>query len=126
MVAISLGSPSMRLKKENIFFDTRWTKFALNNNFEKEPETIPEKPVFLNEMVEAAGKLGKDVDFVRIDFFANNQQFYISEMTIYPNGGHDNRPTSDDEFNRFLGRQWKMSFWQWLQAFYFESNRKNN
>ncbi|MCF8365321.1 MAG: hypothetical protein K9H16_06040 [Bacteroidales bacterium] len=116
VAAISIGSPSMRLKKENIFFDTSWKKFALKNNFEKEPETIPEKPAFLEKMLEAAGKLGKDIDFVRIDFFADSQQFYLSEMTIYPNGGQDNRPTSDDGFNRYLGRYWKMSIWQWMQA----------
>jgi hypothetical protein len=116
VAAISIGSPSMRLKNENIFFDTNWNKFALKNNFEKEPETIPEKPAFLDKMVEAARNLGNDVDFVRIDFFADSHQFYLSEITIYPNGGQDNRPTSDDGFNRYLGRQWKMSFWQWLQT----------
>jgi hypothetical protein len=124
VAAISIGSPSMRLKNENIFFDTNWNKFALKNNFEKEPETIPEKPAFLDKMVEAAGNLGNDVDFVRIDFFADSHQFYLSEITIYPNGGQDNRPTSDDGFNRYLGRQWKMSFWQWLQTVKIEIIRK--
>jgi hypothetical protein len=128
VAAISIGSPSMRKKDENIFFDTAWNKIVLKNNFEKEPEIIPEKPPFLSEMVEAAGKLGKKVDFVRIDFFADSRRFYLSEITIYPNGGQDNRPTSDHEFNQFLGRQWKMSFWQWLQAqrleFYHRNMRK--
>jgi hypothetical protein len=45
-----------------------------------------------------------------------NYSFYLSEITIYPNGGQDNRPTSDDGYNRYLGRHWKMSFWHWLQA----------
>lgn len=121
VAAISIGSPSMRLKNENIFFDTGWNKFALKNNFEKEPEIMPEKPAFLDKMVEAAGNLGKKVDFVRIDFFADSHQFYLSEITIYPNGGQNNRPTSDNRFNLFLGRQWKMSFWQWLQAQWLET-----
>ncbi len=116
VAAISIGSPSMRLKNESIFFDTGWNKFALKNNFEKEPEIMPEKPAFLDKMVEAAGNLGKKVDFVRIDFFADSHQFYLSEITIYPNGGQDNRPTSDNRFNLFLGRLWKMSFWEWMQA----------
>ena len=116
VAAISIGSPSMRKKDENIFFDAAWNKITLKNNFEKEPEILPQKPDFLSEMIEAAENLGKEVDFVRIDFFADRQQFYLSEITIYPNGGQDNRPTSDKRFNFFLGSQWKMDFWQWLQA----------
>jgi hypothetical protein len=124
VAAISIGSPSMRKKDENIFFDTAWNKIVLKNNFEKEPEIIPEKPPFLSEMVEAAGKLGKKVDFVRIDFFADSRRFYLSEITIYPNGGQDNRPTSDHEFNQFLGRQWKMNPWQILQAYWLEAGHR--
>jgi hypothetical protein len=120
VTAISLGSPSMRKNNENIFFDTKWNKITLNNHFENEPAKIFEKPAFLNEMIESAGKLGKEVDFVRIDFFADHQQFYLSEMTIYPNGGQDNRPTGDRQFNLFLGRQWKMSIYQLLQAHWLE------
>ncbi len=82
------------------------------DNFEKEPETIPEKPLFLDKMIEAAKRLGNELDFVRIDFFANQAQFFLSEMTIYPNGEQDNRPTSYDQFNLFLGKQWNMDFWQ--------------
>jgi hypothetical protein len=125
VVAISIGSPSMRKKDENIFFDTTWNIIKLKNNFEKEPEIVPEKPSFLSDMLLAAGKLGKDIDFVRIDFFADQHQFYLSEMTIYPNGGQDNRPTSDNQFNQFLGSQWKMNFWQWLQMQRVEFNHRN-
>jgi hypothetical protein len=120
VAAINLGSPSMRKSNENIFFDVNWNKFTLRNNFEKEPEKLPQKPAFLSEMIEAAGRLGKEVDFVRIDFFADSRQFYLSEITIYPDGGQDNRPTSDHAFNLFLGRQWKMTFRQWLQAQWLE------
>lgn len=116
VAVINLGSPSMRKNNENIFIDPDWNKITLNGHFEKEPAIFPEKPVFLKAMVEAAGMLGKKVDFVRIDFFADQQQFYLSEMTIYPNGGQDNRPTGDNRFNLFLGRQWKMSIYQLLQA----------
>ncbi len=125
VAAISIGSPSMRKKDENIFFDTNWNKIKLKNNFEKEPEIVPEKPSFLSDMLVAAGKLGKDIDFVRIDFFADQHQFYLSEMTIYPNGGQDNRPTSDKRFNQFLGSQWKMNFWQWFQMQRLEFIHRN-
>jgi hypothetical protein len=121
---INIGSPSMRKKKENIFFDANWQKITLKNNFEKEPAIIPDKPPFLREMVESAERLGRDVDFVRIDFFAGHQQFYVGEMTLYPFGGKDNRPTSDHEMNLFLGRQWKMGLWQTIEALWLEMQRK--
>jgi hypothetical protein len=126
VAAISIGSPSMRKKDENIFFDKAWNKINLQNNFEKEPVTIPEKPAFLDKMIEAAGQLGKGLDFVRIDFFADHRNFYLSEMTIYPNGGQDNRPTTDQQFNLFLGRQWKMNPWHLLQAYWLETGYRKS
>jgi hypothetical protein len=124
VAAISLGSPSMRKKNENIFFDHHWRKIILVNNFEKEPELIPEKPSFLEEMVEAARRLCGTQDFLRVDFFADQKRYYLSEVTIYPNGGQDNRPTSDEKFNLFLGTQWKMTFSQWFQAWNLEQKRR--
>ncbi len=120
VATISIGSPSMRKKNENIFFDAFWNKITLENNFEKEPETIPEKPPFLKEMVAAAYRLGLRNDFLRIDFFADQSSCYLSEITIYPYGGKDNRPTSDERFNLYLGKQWKMTFSQWFQAWRLE------
>lgn len=120
VAAISIGSPSMRKKNENIFFDAHWNKITLENNFEKEPETIPAKPPFLAEMIAATARLGQDYDFLRIDFFADQSRCYLSEITIYPNGGQDNRPTSDERFNVYLGNQWKMTLSQWFQAWRLE------
>jgi hypothetical protein len=116
VAAISIGSPSMRKKNENIFFDPNWNKITLVNNFENEPELLPEKPFFLEEMVEATERLCSNTDFLRIDFFADQKRYYLSEVTIYPNGGQDNRPTSDEKFNLYLGTQWKMNIIHWFQA----------
>jgi hypothetical protein len=124
VAAIYLGSPSMRKKNEKIFFDKAWNKINVQNYFEKEPETIPERPPLQDEMIEAARQLGKDLDFVRIDFFADQRNFYLSEMTIYPNGGQDNRPSTDNRFNLFLGRQWKMNLWQLLQVYWLETGHR--
>ncbi len=122
---ISIGSASMRRRNENIFFDHSWKKIHLSQNFEKEPAVIPDKPAFLHEMTDAAKRIGKNLDFLRIDFFADGHQSYLSEVTLYPNGGQDNRPTSDHGFNLFLGNHWRMRPWQWWQACRLEiSHRK--
>lgn len=124
VAAISIGSPSMRMRDENVFFDPQWNKISLRDNFEKEPSILPEKPPFLDEMMVAAKKIGNCLDFLRIDFFADSQRSYLSEVTIYPNGGQDSKPTSDDRFNLFLGDQWRMTFRQWWQAWRLEMRHR--
>jgi hypothetical protein len=126
VATISLGSPSMRKKKENIFFDQYWNKIVLENNFETEPSKIPEKPLFLDELLDAAQKIAENKDFLRIDFFVDHSRCYLSEVTIYPNGGQDNRPTSDQHFNLFLGNQWKMRFFPWLRAWNLELKHRKS
>ena len=120
VAAISIGSASMRRCNENVFFDPEWNKISLHQNYEKEPDIIPAKPPFLEEMIVAAAKIGRKMDFLRIDFFADDRHSYLSEVTIYPNGGQDDRPTSDEWFNLYLGNQWKMAFPKWFQAWRFE------
>ncbi len=103
-----IGSPAMRKNMENVFFDASGIEIQLTRYAEKVPDSLPPKPDFLNQMIEAANKLGKGIDFVRIDFFCNDHDFYLAEMTVYPQSGDRNTPTSCPEFNHWLAGHWKM------------------
>ncbi|WP_275265952.1 ATP-grasp fold amidoligase family protein [Sphingomonas solaris] len=63
-------------------------------------------PAALARMIEGAETLGKDFDFVRIDFYDVGGIPRFGEMTFYPGSGLDpvDPPTLDREF----GRLWRI------------------
>ncbi len=106
--AILVDSPLYRRNRENVFFDPDWNEFKLTKYDEKPPHPLPEKPGSFDEMIEVAQRLGKDIDFARIDLYDTTQGVVLGEMTVYPDGGFANTPTSCPVFNRWLGDQWKL------------------
>lgn len=51
------------------------------------PETVPERPVHLDEMIKIAKILSEDFDLVRVDLYEYKDQVYFSELTFSPHGG---------------------------------------
>ncbi len=95
-------------KKTNVFVDAAWKPFDLPDHYEKLPQPFPQKPEMFSEIVRVAELLGKGLDFVRVDLFDTTKGIVLSEMTIYPEGGEENTPTTDKNFNKWLGDQWKL------------------
>jgi hypothetical protein len=102
---INQDSPMYDMKT-NLFVDANWQPFDLPQHYEKLPDPLPEKPQNLCEIVKTAERLGKGLDFVRVDLFNTTKGIVLGEMTIYPEGGEINTPTADPDFNRWLGDQW--------------------
>ena len=59
-------------------------------------------------MIDTAEKIGKDIDFARVDLYSTTKGIVLGEITIYPEGGMENSPTACPMFNRWLGIQWEM------------------
>ena len=104
--AISIGSAIYRKTKVNIFFDTKWKPIPLSKYKEKLPDILPEKPNSLDEMISAAERLGEDIDFARIDLYDTKKEVLLGEVTIYPEAGNIDSPTTCPLFNTWLGNQW--------------------
>jgi hypothetical protein len=104
--AINVGSPTNRKNKENVFFDSNWDEIKLTKYKENVPEPIPQKPDNLQEMIDAAYRLGSDLDFVGIDLYDTTKGVVLGEMTMYPEEGHRNTPTACPVFNKWLAEQW--------------------
>jgi len=104
--AISVGSPRYRRNRENAFFDPAWRPFTLTKYREKLPDPLPGKPDSLEQMILAAGELGHDLDFARIDLYDTAQGVVLGEITLYPESGHRGTPTACRDFNKWLGDQW--------------------
>jgi len=104
---INVGSPTYRKNSENVFFDCNWNEIKLTKYSEEIPSNFPLKPDNLQEMIEAAQRLGRDLDFVRVDLYNTSKGVMLGEMTLYPQSGRKNSPTGCAVFNQWLGDQWK-------------------
>lgn len=74
------------IRYSNFYID--WTPFNESQfNYWKTKEIPPLKPQGYEEMVKLAEQLGKDVPFVRADFFLIDGHIYFNEMTFTPAKG---------------------------------------
>lgn len=104
--AINIGSALYRKNRENVFFDRAWNVVELTQYKEKLPDVIPPRPEVLSDMIEAAERLGEDVDFARMDLYDSSEGVMLGEVTIYPDAGNPKAPTTCPVFNTWLGDQW--------------------
>lgn len=107
--AILLDSAVMRKKGECVIFDPGWKPVKLTKYDDRLPEPLPERPESLDEMIRTAERLGKGIDFVRIDLYDTSRGVVLGEMTFYPDGGATNTPTACAVFNRWLSGQWGLN-----------------
>ena len=52
------------------------------------PSIIPDKPKYLNRMIEIAKLISKDFEFVRVDLYEYQDKVCFSELTFSPWGGY--------------------------------------
>ena len=104
--AINVGSPQYRKNKENVFFDHTWREFNLTKNRERRPCPLPKKPDNLTQMIDTAEILVQELDFARVDLYNTTKGIVLGEITIYPESGSRETPTTCRDFNKWLGEQW--------------------
>ena len=90
-------------------FDADWNLVELSTTDAAQTDVRPERPTTLPEMIALAGRLGKGINFARIDLYDEVNGIVLGEITIYPLAGRPGTPTRCLHFNRFLGDQWQMS-----------------
>lgn len=93
--------------KNTNFYDTNWnllpfTRANHENNFMgiKRPEQ-------LEEMLEIAEKLSKEIPFVRVDLYETNGNVYFGEMTFFPSAGFEG--FKPKEYDKILGDMLQLS-----------------
>ena len=86
--------------KKNLY-TTDWDFIEASINFPNEPNRIIERPKALNQMLDLARVLVKDIPFVRTDFYSIDNRLYFGEITFYPGSGY--MTFSPEEFDRQLG-----------------------
>jgi hypothetical protein len=81
-----------------------WSHLQVTRGDHPNSAVTPRKPPELPEMLEMAGTLGRETDFVRVDFVLSGGRILIGELTSYPNAGRV--PVQPPEFDRWLGSLW--------------------
>lgn len=83
-------------------YDTDWNLIEdLSIKYPSDKNTIIEKPSNLDEMLEIARKLSKDIPFVRVDLYLINGKIYFGELTFFHGGGYEK--FTPEEWNKKLG-----------------------
>jgi hypothetical protein len=91
------------VKIEVYHLDRAWNPIALNFNYDPFPGTIPPPP-HLPELIAAAEALGRDIEFVRADFYDTPAKIYFGELTGTPSAGMDR--FVPDSFDEHFGALW--------------------
>ena len=76
-------------KKFSSIFDRHWKKLNFSLNDGVPSPVLPEKPDNLDEMLEVATKLAKNIDYVRVDLYNINKRIIFGELTNYPQSGRN-------------------------------------
>ncbi len=87
------------------FYSCEWQHLDVSRPGLRYSEEVQEKPEELDEMLELAKKLSKDIPFVRTDFYIINHQVYFGEMTFFPACG----------MKPFVPREWDYKLGSYIQ-----------
>ena len=85
------------------FYDQNW---KLLPNVWGKPGLQINKPKLLDKMIWISEKLSEEFDFVRIDLYLVDDNFYFGEMTHYPASGY--RKITQKELDFQLGSYWNI------------------
>lgn len=67
------------------FYRPDWTPLDVKHTFPLAP--VEPAPDLLDDMLDAAAKLGAEFDFIRVDLYVTPTALYFGEVTPYPGGG---------------------------------------
>lgn len=86
-------------------FTPTWKRVGVGEHFGHEDIVgdVP-PPAHLAEMIAAAETLGRDLDFVRADFYDTGEHLYFGELTMTPGAGYSRLAK---ELDCYLGGFWK-------------------
>ena len=90
-------------------YDTQWNRLPVKKSgHDNNPTPLP-RPQHLEQMLELAQKLGKGIDFARIDFYDTPERVFLGEMTnlpgLTPDGGSHFEPAMHE---RIFGEGWEV------------------
>jgi hypothetical protein len=80
-----------------------WERIEVKHQYDEITGDLA-RPPHLLEMIEAAETLGKELDFIRVDFYDTLKKLYFGEFTTGPGGGLES--FQPEAFDCQLGERW--------------------
>lgn len=68
-------------------YDKTWDLMEMEFNYPSDASHVIDRPEKLNEMLELARKLSKDIPYVRTDFYSIGEKLYWGELTFFNEAG---------------------------------------
>lgn len=87
------------------FYSTDWELLNVHRPGHPQSDVPQEPPAKLQEMLDLAKKLSKDMPFLRTDFYVVNENIYFGELTFFPAAG----------MSKFEPTEWDDVFGSWLE-----------
>jgi hypothetical protein len=85
-------------------YSPAWKKLDVRFEYDDITTDVP-APSHLKEMIASAEVLGKDLDFIRADFYDTADGLYFGELTAAPEAALGR--FAPKEYDHYLGRRWK-------------------
>lgn len=115
--AIQLSGSSFT-RYQRGFYTPDWRELDIEYLSPKVDTPVP-RPDNLESMIAISEKLGRELDFIRVDLYELNGRVYFGELTVYPNVGIGRFVPRSFDFE--LGRRWTIGkrsnlicFWIYL------------
>ena len=89
--------------KKNLY-DTDWNYMPISYNYPTDSNISIKKPVRLNDMLDLATTLSKDIPYIRVDFYSIDDKLYFGELTFFPATG----------MGKFSPEEWDYTFGSWI------------
>jgi len=86
-------------------YDSEWNRIDAEWK-RKRGKAIP-RPPQLEKMLALAEKLSASLDYIRIDFYVQDERVFLGEMTNYPARGRGKFTPQSFDFE--LGKRWKLN-----------------
>lgn len=100
VIQVDLGRFSAHTRA---FYDLSWQRLPITLKYPPTPNEVP-RPPHLAEMIAGAAKLGRGINFLRVDLYDLPGQFFVGELTTVPEAGREEfKPR---EFAEALGKRW--------------------
>jgi hypothetical protein len=87
------------------FYDTSWNKLAIKHKPDANRPSIDKPPNF-DQMVDAATRLSREFDFVRVDLYNIDGRVVFGELTFTPAAGMFRFTPVD--WDRWIGEMWTL------------------
>lgn len=86
-------------------YDRDWNLLGFEYSHKQTSSNL-EPPIYIGQLIKMAERIGRNLDFARVDLYYYNDQVTFSEITLYPGAGFERFPSTHSD--EMFGKPWKI------------------